>query len=86
MAASVRLKCLARTCRRSPKRKVIAVDLQAHGRTADINRPLRYELMADDIAALIKHLGIQSRRDGLFFGGGVALRTAVQHPTLVASS
>src|SRR5437899_754264 len=36
----------------SAHRQVIAVDLQAHGRTADINRPLRFELMADDIAAL----------------------------------
>src|SRR5438045_7767630 len=40
-------------------RQVIAVDLQAHGRTADIDRPLSFELMADDIAALIKHLGIE---------------------------
>src|SRR5437870_13670783 len=39
-------------------RQVVAVDLQAHGRTADIDRPLRFELMAGDIAALIKHLGI----------------------------
>src|SRR3982074_1287812 len=41
----------------SKNRRVIAVDLQAHGRTADIDRPLRLEFMADDIAALIKHLG-----------------------------
>ncbi len=40
-------------------RQVIAVDLQAHGRTADIDRPLSYEAMADDIAALIKHLGLK---------------------------
>ena len=40
-------------------RQVVAVDLQAHGRTADIDRPLSYELMAEDIAALIKHLGIE---------------------------
>jgi pimeloyl-ACP methyl ester carboxylesterase len=66
------------------KQKVIAVALQAHGRTADIDRPLRYELMADDIAALIKHLGIQ-RADvmGYSLGGGVALRTAIQYPQLV---
>ena len=38
-------------------RQLIAVDLQGHGRTADIDRPLSVELMADDIAALIKHLG-----------------------------
>src|SRR5258706_7476164 len=37
-------------------RRVIVVDLQAHGRTADIDRPLSFEAMADDIAALLKHL------------------------------
>src|ERR1700676_4314604 len=40
-------------------RRVIAVDLQSHGRTADIDRPMSFEAMADDIAALIKHLGIE---------------------------
>ena len=39
-------------------RQVIAVDLQAHGRTADIDRPISYEAMADDISALIAHLGL----------------------------
>src|SRR3712207_6117008 len=39
-------------------RKVIAVDLQAHGRTADIDRPMTFEAMADDVAALIGHLGL----------------------------
>jgi pimeloyl-ACP methyl ester carboxylesterase len=65
-------------------RQVVAVDLQAHGRTADIDRPIRLELMADDIAALIKHLGLE-RADvmGYSMGGGVALRTAIQHPQLV---
>ncbi len=65
-------------------RQVIAVDLQAHGRTADINRPLSYERMADDIAGLIRHLGL-SNADvmGYSLGGGVALRTAIQHPSLV---
>src|SRR5256885_5615462 len=41
-------------------RQVIAVDLQGHGRTADIDRPLSVAFMADDIAALIKHLGLAS--------------------------
>ena len=65
-------------------RQVIAVDLQAHGRTADIDRPMRYELMGDDIAALITHLGV-AKADvmGYSLGGGVALRTAIQHPALV---
>lgn len=65
-------------------RQVIAVDLQAHGRTADIDRPLRFELMADDIGALITYLGFaQVDIMGYSLGGGVALRTAIQHPALV---
>jgi pimeloyl-ACP methyl ester carboxylesterase len=65
-------------------RQVIAVDLQAHGRTADIDRPLRFELMADDIGALIKQLGL-GKADvmGYSLGGGTALRTAIQYPTRV---
>jgi hypothetical protein len=39
-------------------RRVITVDLQAHGRTADIDRPLRYETLGDDVAGLIRHLGL----------------------------
>jgi len=65
-------------------RMVIAVDLQAHGRTADIDRPLSFEAMADDIAALLKYLGIDKAVVmGYSLGGGVALRVAVQHPGLV---
>jgi len=65
-------------------RRVIAVDLQGHGRTADIDRPIRPELMADDIAALIRHLGLE-RADvmGYSLGGGVALQVAIRHPALV---
>jgi pimeloyl-ACP methyl ester carboxylesterase len=65
-------------------RKVIAVDLQGHGRTADIDRPISVESMADDIAALIKHLDL-GRADvmGYSLGGGVALLTAIRHPAVV---
>jgi len=68
----------------SQKRKVIAVELQGHGRTADIDRPLSYEAMAEDIAALMRYLGIE-RGDvmGYSLGGGVALQTAIRHPALV---
>jgi pimeloyl-ACP methyl ester carboxylesterase len=65
-------------------RQVIAVDLQGHGRTADIDRPLKPQLMADDIAALIKHLKLD-RPDvmGYSLGGGVATFVAIRHPELV---
>jgi pimeloyl-ACP methyl ester carboxylesterase len=65
-------------------RQVIGVDLQGHGRTADIDRPLSPQLMADDIAALIKHLKLE-RPDvmGFSLGGGVAVHTAIRHPEAV---
>jgi pimeloyl-ACP methyl ester carboxylesterase len=66
------------------KRKVVAVELQGHGHTADIDRPLSYEAMADDIAALMKYLGIsQADVMGYSLGGGVALQMAIRHPELV---
>jgi len=66
------------------RHQVIVVDLQGHGRTADIDRPLDVRLMADDIAALIDHLGLE-RPDlvGYSFGGWVALHTAARHPAKV---
>jgi len=64
--------------------QVIVPDLQAHGRTADIERPLDIKLMADDIAALIDELGLE-KPDlvGYSLGGGVAFFTAVKHPEKV---
>ena len=65
-------------------RQVIGVDLQSHGRTPSTERPMRFETMADDIAALIAHLGFaKANVMGFSFGGGVALRTAIQHPAVV---
>jgi pimeloyl-ACP methyl ester carboxylesterase len=64
--------------------QVIAVDLQGHGRTADIDRPIDTRLMADDIAALIEHLGLEKPDVmGYSLGGGVAFQTAVRHPEVV---
>jgi len=61
--------------------QVILVDLQGHGRTADVDRPLDVAIMADDIAALIDHLGLD-RPDvvGYSLGGGVAMQVAFRHP------
>lgn len=65
-------------------RRVIAVDLQSHGRTPAADRPMRFETMADDVAALIEFLGLgQADVMGFSLGGAVALRTALQHPALV---
>ena len=65
-------------------RQVIGVELQGHGHTADIDRPLSYEHMADDVAALLRHLGIeQADVFGFSLGGGVALQLAIRHPEVV---
>ncbi len=65
-------------------RRVITPDLQGHGRTADIDRPIDPRLMADDIAALIRHLDLgQPDVVGYSLGGGVAFHTAVKYPELV---
>jgi pimeloyl-ACP methyl ester carboxylesterase len=64
--------------------QVIAVELQGHGHTNDLDRPLTFEQMADDTAALLKQLKI---KDADFFGysmgGTVALGVAIRHPDLV---
>src|SRR5262249_49207763 len=64
--------------------RVVVPDLQGHGRTADIDRPLDIRLMADDIAALIDHLGLDKPDVvGYSLGGGVALQVAAKSPTKV---
>src|SRR4030081_2095836 len=63
------------------RHKVIAVDLQGHGRTADIDRPIDVRLMAGDIAALMEHLRLDTADlVGYSLGGGVALQTAAKYP------
>jgi pimeloyl-ACP methyl ester carboxylesterase len=66
------------------RHQVIAVDLQGHGRTADVDRPLDVRLMADDIGALVDHLGLD-KPDlvGYSLGGWVALHTAAKYPAKV---
>jgi pimeloyl-ACP methyl ester carboxylesterase len=65
-------------------RQVIAVELQGHGHTADVDRPMTIEQLADDTAALLRQLKIE-RADffGYSMGGNVALAIAIRHPTLV---
>jgi pimeloyl-ACP methyl ester carboxylesterase len=68
----------------SKTRKVIAVELQGHGRTADIDRDISSANLADDVAALLDYLKIP-RADviGYSMGGGVALQCAIRHPDKV---
>ena len=65
-------------------RQVVAIEQQGHGHTPDADRPLTYERMADDTAAVLRHLDI-ARADvfGYSMGGGVALQLAIRHPDLV---
>src|SRR5829696_8036502 len=65
--------------------QVIAVELQGHGHTADIiDRPLGYEQMADDVAALMDHLAIaQADLVGYSMGGTTGLQLAIRHPDQV---
>jgi pimeloyl-ACP methyl ester carboxylesterase len=68
----------------SKTRRVIAVEMQGHGRTADIDRDISYENLADDIAAMLEHLKIkQADLLGYSMGGGVAMQVAIRHPDKV---
>src|SRR6202162_1625347 len=68
----------------SKTRKVIAVEMQGHGRTADVPRDITYENLADDVAALLNYLKIP-RADliGYSMGGAVAMQCAIRHPDKV---
>jgi len=68
----------------SRTRKVIAVEMQGHGRTTDIDRDFSHENLADDVAGLLDHLGIPSADlIGYSMGGGVAMQCAIRHPKKV---
>ena len=65
-------------------RQVIGLEMQAHGRTADIDRPLSPEQMADDTVAALEHLGIEKADFfGYSMGSDVALHVVVRHPDVV---
>jgi pimeloyl-ACP methyl ester carboxylesterase len=66
------------------RRRIISLDLQARGRTADINRPLTFEQQAEDVIGLLDHLGIE-KTDllGECVGGIVAMLIAIRHPERV---
>jgi pimeloyl-ACP methyl ester carboxylesterase len=65
-------------------RKVIALELQGHGRTPDTDRPLVLSTVGDDVGAVIAKLGLeQADVVGYSFGADVALRAAIQHPKKV---
>jgi pimeloyl-ACP methyl ester carboxylesterase len=64
--------------------EVVAVELQGHGRTRDISRPLTYEGMAGDVAALLEALEIaRARLVGYSMGGAVGLELALERPELI---
>src|SRR5882672_3764763 len=68
----------------SKTRKVIAVEMQGHGRTADIERDISQTHLADDVAALLDHLKIpKADLIGYSMGGGVAMECAIRHPDKV---
>jgi pimeloyl-ACP methyl ester carboxylesterase len=65
-------------------RQVIAIELEGHGRTRDLDRPLSYQQMAEDTAALLRQLKIKDADVfGYSMGGVVALGVAIRHPELV---
>jgi pimeloyl-ACP methyl ester carboxylesterase len=65
-------------------RQVIAIELQGHGHTGDIDRPLRYEQMADDTSELLRQLGIEKADiAGYSQGGTTAIELAIRHPQAV---
>jgi pimeloyl-ACP methyl ester carboxylesterase len=65
-------------------RRVVAVEMQGHGRTADTDRPMSFTTLGDDIAVLLDHLEIPNADlVGHSFGGASAIRAAIQRPEKV---
>jgi pimeloyl-ACP methyl ester carboxylesterase len=64
--------------------QVIAIEQQAHGHTADIDRPLTHKQMAEDTVELLRQLKIEKADFfGYSMGGEIALQIAIRHPDLV---
>jgi pimeloyl-ACP methyl ester carboxylesterase len=64
--------------------RVYAVELQGHGRTTDINRPITYQNLADDVAAFMNAVGLQKADVfGYSMGGQAGLQLAIRHPAKV---
>lgn len=71
--------------RLSEDRQVVAFHLQGHGHTPNLDRPMSYEAMADDVAAAMERLGLgEADLMGYSMGGGVALQVAIRHPERVS--
>ena len=69
----------------SGSHRVVVPEQQGHGRTADADRPIAYEQMADDTAALIRHLGLDAPDVvGYSMGAATALQLAIRHPGVVS--
>jgi pimeloyl-ACP methyl ester carboxylesterase len=66
------------------RRRVVAMELQGHGHTRDVDRPFSYSAFGDDVAAAVEHLGLGTvDLCGYSLGAGAAIRAAIQHPDLV---
>ncbi len=65
-------------------RRVIAVEEQGHGRTSDRDAPVTFESSADDVAGLLRYLGVEKADIfGFSNGASIALQVAIRHPQLV---
>jgi pimeloyl-ACP methyl ester carboxylesterase len=77
--------CLAFAAPLADRFRVIAPDLRGSGRSI-YSRPLDWDLLADDVAALVRHLGLERVvLGGISFGAGVAVRTALRHPSWLSA-
>ena len=70
--------------RLADRRRVVAIELQGHGHTRDIERAFTYEAFGDDVAGVIERLALgPADLLGYSLGGGACLRCAIQHPQSV---